>query len=188
MKNKEERSKICPVERAGALDTRYRRWTQSPKRLLKPFVSRGMLAVDLGCGPGVYTLEMARMVGENGKVIAADIQEGMLQIVRKKIRDTPLEKIIELHKTSQETLGLSLQADFILAFYVLHEIPGKKNLYQELYALLKPQGKLLIIEPKGHVTKQEFKTMTSLLISQGFHQLKCKKVLFSHTVLLQKTE
>ena len=44
-----------------------------------------MTALDVGCGPGFFTLDMARLVGESGQVIAADLQEGMLQIVRDKI-------------------------------------------------------------------------------------------------------
>jgi len=186
MKKEEDRNRVCPVEKAGALESRYRKWTQSPRRILKPYVKPGMQVVDLGCGPGVYTLEMAKRVGEQGIVVAADIQDGMLQIVKDKIRNTPLEKIIKLHKTSSDSLNLSIQADFVLAFYVLHEIPGKENLYKELYALLKPGGKILIIEPKGHVKKQEFKEMVFKLESLGLYTLKCAKVLFSFTVLLQK--
>ena len=71
MKKEEDKNRVCPVEQAGALDTCYRRWMQSPKRILKPFINKGMHVLDLGCGPGVYTLEIARMAGEKGKVIAA---------------------------------------------------------------------------------------------------------------------
>jgi len=185
---KGNKNRVCPVERAGALDTRFRKWIQSPKRILKPYIKEGMHVLDLGCGPGVYTLELAKMVGKSGKVIAADIQEGMLQIVQKKIRDTALEKIIVLHQTSQQSLDLSIKTDFILAFYVLHEIPGKEKLYKELHSLLKPGGKLLIIEPKGHVSKQQFKTMILQFTSSGFHAKSCSGVFFSHTALVQKSE
>ncbi len=188
MKEKEDKNRVCPVERAGALDTRFRRFMQSPKRILKPYIKPGMQVLDLGCGPGVYTLEMAKLVGAKGSVVAADIQEGMLQIVQKKIQDTPLEKIITLHQTSRQSLNLSMKADFILAFYVLHEIPDKENLYKELYSQLKPGGKLLIIEPKGNVTKKEFGNIILQFKSLGFHSVNCAKVFFSRTVLLQKSE
>ena len=184
---KEDKNRVCPVERAGVLDTRFRRWIQSPKRILKPYIKEGMRVLDLGCGPGVYTLELAKMVGWKGTVVAADLQEGMLQIVQKKIRGTALEKIIELHQTSPQSLNLSIKTDFILAFYVLHEIPDKENLYKELHSLLKPGGKLLIIEPKGHVSKQEFETMILQFTSLGFHATSCSKVFFSRTALLQKS-
>ncbi len=185
---KEDKNRVCPVERAGVLDTRFRRWMQSPKRILKPYIKEGMHVLDLGCGPGVYTLELARMVGEKGVVIAADLQEGMLQIVQNKIQGTTLEKIIELHQTSQHSLNLSTKTDFILAFYVMHEIPDKEILYKELHSLLKPGGKLLIIEPKGNVSKQEFETMIFQFKSLGFRSVNCSKVFFSRTVLLQKSK
>ena len=185
---KADKNRVCPVERAGALDTRFRKWIQSPNRILKPYIKKGMHVLDLGCGPGVYTLELAKMVGEKGMVIAADLQEGMLQIVQKKIRGTALEKTITLHQTSPQSLKLSIKTDFILAFYVMHEIPDKEILYKELYSLLKPGGKLLIIEPNGHVTRQEFETMILQFKSLGFRSVNCSKVFFSRTVLLQKQE
>ncbi len=97
-----------------------------------------------------------------------------------------MEKVIELHQTSPQSLNLSEKMDFILAFYVLHEIPDKENLYKELNLLLKPGGKILIIEPKGHVTKQEFRTMIARLNTIGLQSEKAKKVFFSRTALLKK--
>ena len=72
------KSKVCSVESAGALDIQLRKLIQNPGKILKPFIKEGMTVMDLGCGPGFFTIEMARMVGKNGNVTAVDLQEGML--------------------------------------------------------------------------------------------------------------
>ena len=60
------RDRVCPVERAGMLDSRFRRWLQNPEKIVRPYLREGMTAVDLGCGPGFFTVDMAIMVGETG--------------------------------------------------------------------------------------------------------------------------
>ena len=72
-----DRSKrVCPVEIAGHLDNRIRRWVQNPQKILEPYVEEGMVVLDIGCGPGFFSIDMAKMVGRSGRVIAADLQEG----------------------------------------------------------------------------------------------------------------
>jgi Ribosomal protein L11 methylase len=58
--------RVCPVERAGGLDNWVRRWLQNPRKFLAPYVSKGMTVLDMGCGPGFFSLEMASMVGVSG--------------------------------------------------------------------------------------------------------------------------
>jgi len=45
-------NRVCPVERAGVLDHRIRRWLQDPQKILRPYVEEGMTVLDIGCGPG----------------------------------------------------------------------------------------------------------------------------------------
>ena len=71
--------KVCPVERAGRLNNSIRRWFQNPEKILQPYIKEGMIVVDLGCGPGFFTVDMARLVGTSGRVIASDLEEGMLE-------------------------------------------------------------------------------------------------------------
>ena len=78
-------NRVCPVERAGSLDNRVRKWLQNPKKILEPYITEGMIVLDVGCGPGFFSIDMAQMVGNSGRVIASDLQEGMLQKVRNKI-------------------------------------------------------------------------------------------------------
>jgi ubiquinone/menaquinone biosynthesis C-methylase UbiE len=175
---------VCPVESAGGLDNSLRRFFQNPGKILEPFISKEMTVLDLGCGPGFFTIEIARMLSGPGKVIAADLQDGMLEKVKSKIQGTELEQRIVLHKCLTNTIGAVKNVDFILAFYMIHEVPDHDRLFNELRSILKPDGKLYIIEPKFHVTKKAFAEMMNKVRSNGFEIIAQPKVFFSRAVLL----
>jgi ubiquinone/menaquinone biosynthesis C-methylase UbiE len=176
--------RICPVEQAGGLDNFIRRFLQNPNKILKPYIGKGMTILDLGCGPGFFSIEIARLLNDTGKVIAADLQEGMLEKVNNKIKGTKLEQRIELHKCRGNETGITEYVDFVLCFYMIHEVPNQENLFNELKSLLKPDGKVFIIEPKFHVSKRAFEKMIVSLKNTGFEILDRPKVFFSRAVLL----
>ncbi|MBN1211802.1 MAG: methyltransferase domain-containing protein [candidate division Zixibacteria bacterium] len=149
-------NRVCPVEEAGSLDTIFRRLLQNPRRILKPYLRAGMTVLDFGCGPGFFSIEMARMVGESGRVIAADLQEGMLQILRDKISGTELESRIVLHRCGPDKISVTERVDFALLFYVVHEIPDKDSFFKEIASILNPKGRVLIVEPPFHVNEKAF--------------------------------
>ena len=101
-----EKNRVCPVSIAGGLDNRLRRWIQNPRKILGPYVKEGMKVLDIGCGPGFFSIEMARLVGKSGKVIALDLQEGMLRKLSNKIQGTELEKRVTLHKCEKNSFVL----------------------------------------------------------------------------------
>jgi ubiquinone/menaquinone biosynthesis C-methylase UbiE len=177
---------ICPVELAGSLDNKIRRWIQKPQKILKPYIEEGMTVLDVGCGPGFFTIDMALMVGQAGRVIASDLQEGMLQKLRDKIQGTELEERITLHKSEQNKLGVSGPVDFVLLFYMVHEVPKKKNFFNEIITLLKPKGQTLLVEPPFHVSKSEFEKTVNKAREVGFTTCNGPKMLFSKTKVLQK--
>ena len=112
----EERNRVCPVELAGSLDNNIRKWIQNPNKILAPFIKEGMKVLDIGCGPGFFSVEIAKMVGESGEVYSVDVQEGMLQKIRDKINGTPLEGIIKTIKCETNEINMLEKVDFILAF------------------------------------------------------------------------
>jgi len=123
--NKEKSKRICPVEKAGGLDNFVRKLLQNPQKILKPYINEGMTVLDLGCGPGFFSIEIAKRLIDSGKVIAADLQEGMLDKVRQKIKGTELEQKIIPHKCQEESIDLTEKVDFVLAFYMIHEVPNQ---------------------------------------------------------------
>ena len=177
---------VCPVELAGGLDNRLRRWLQNPRNILAPFIQPGMVAMDIGCGPGFFTLDLARLVGPAGQVIAADLQEGMLQKLKNKIRGTELEPRIVLHRCGTQAIGWPSPVDFILAFYMVHELPDPDAFFREVVRMLKPGGQILIAEPPFHVSKANFNQMLRRAQDAGLHPANPPKIFFSQAALLKR--
>jgi ubiquinone/menaquinone biosynthesis C-methylase UbiE len=182
----DRKNRVCPVERAGSLDIRLRRWVQNPFKILGPYVEEGMTVLDLGCGPGYFTLDLARMVGQSGRIIAADLQEGMLQKIRDKIRDTEFTERITLHKCEQDRINFSNTVDFVLAFYMIHEIPKKEEIFREIASILRPAGCFFMVEPPFHVSKAAFEETIKKALGAGFKLDHRPEVLFSKAAFLKK--
>src|SRR5271157_390966 len=106
-----EKNKVCSVEHAGALDLKIRKLLHNPGKIVRPYIKEGMSVLDIGCGPGYFTIDMARMVGNSGHLVAVDLQEGMLEIVKKKINKTNLDNIIELLQCQKNKIGLTKKFD-----------------------------------------------------------------------------
>ena len=181
-------NRVCPVERAGSLDSRIRRWVQNPRKILGPYIEEGMTVLDVGCGPGFFSIDMAQMVGKSGRVISSDLQEGMLQKIRDKIEGTELEERITLHKCEENKIGVSEHVDFVLLFYMVHEIPNKEEFFHEIGTILRPNGQVLIVEPPFHVSKSAFDKTVRIARDAGFADVKGPNVFLNQTVILKKAD
>ncbi len=181
-------NRVCPVERAGSLDNRIRRWLQNPQKILRPYIEKGMTVLDIGCGPGFFSIDMAQLVGKSGRVIATDLQEGMLQKLREKIQGTALEERITLHKCEENKIGVSENVDFVLVFYMFHEVPNQEEFLNEIGSTLKPNGQVLIVEPPFHVSKPTFEEIIRKARNAGFTLIERPKVFLSKTAVLKKGE
>jgi ubiquinone/menaquinone biosynthesis C-methylase UbiE len=178
--------KVFSFKRAGFLDNKLRKFLHKPKKILKSYVKDSSTVLDLGCGPGTFTIDMAKMTGNSGKVIAADLQTEMLEIVKNKVKGTELESRIVLQKCEIDLIGFKGNVDFVLAFYMVHEVPDSDKLFKEIYSFLNIDGKVLIVEPKFHVSKTDFDNMTIKLGNLGFEIISRPRVFFSRAVLVKK--
>lgn len=152
---------VCSHKHSFALDNFFRKLVQSPRRILSPFLNSGDTAIDLGCGPGFFTLPMAELVGPSGTVIGVDVQPEMLARVKAKLarlRDRSILADVLLHQCSDVDLGLdeSSKADFVLAYYMVHETPDQHSFFHQVKKIVKPTGRLLVVEPSFHVSRKQF--------------------------------
>lgn len=186
--NTEKDNKICPVEKAGGLDNYVRKLLQNPQKILNPYIKEGMTVLDLGCGPGFFSIEIAKLFIDSGRIIAADLQEGMLDKVRQKIKGTKLEQRITLHKCQEESINLTEKVDFVLAFYMIHEVPNQDKLFRELKPILNPNGQIFIVEPKFHVSKKSFDSMIDRVKGIGLEIIDRPGVFLSRAIVLKNKE
>ncbi len=175
---------VCPATYSGSLDNFLRRIVHKPEKILRPFVKEGMTVLDMGCGPGYFTVELARLTGESGKVIAADLQQAMLDKMVLKVRSFGLENRVVPHKCELERTGIKQKVDFILTFWMVHEVPDQHSFFEELKSLLNPGGKILIVEPIIHVTKRSFNDMIVRMESAGLEIFDRPDITFSRSILL----
>ncbi len=182
-----ERNRVCPVGLASSLESRFRRLLQDPRKILSPFVREGMTVLDVGCGPGFFSIELARLVGRRGRVIAADLQDGMLQKLNARIRGTELEERILLVKCETDSINVAEKVDFGLAFWMVHEVPDKQSFFGQLKKIMKEEAQILLVEPKlFHVSRREFEATCSLAMRVGFDVSRGPRLFLSRSALLTK--
>ena len=132
-------------------------------------VASGMCVLDVGCGPGQLTIPLAKAVGPNGSVVAADVQPGMLKRAREKAEGAKLTNIRFLQAAIGEGTLESGRADRAVLVTVLGEIPDREAALTEILGGLKPGGILSVTEVvfDPHFQRQE--TVRQLANAVGFH-------------------
>ncbi len=181
---------VCPVWIGYILASPLRKLCQNPTRILRPHVAEGMTVLDIGCAMGFFSLPMARLVGPAGKVLCVDLQQKMIQILERRARKAGLMDRVETHLCVADSLGLHSmngQIDFALAFAVIHEVPSAQSTFSEIYESLKPARRLLVAEPNGRVSEEEFEATISIAEQVGFKIIKRPSVRRSRAVLLAKS-
>jgi ubiquinone/menaquinone biosynthesis C-methylase UbiE len=133
-----------------------RRLIENPEKLLGPWVEPGMTVLDVGCATGFFSLPLARMTGEKGRVLCVDVEPRMMKGLVRRATKAGLIDRIEPILCGEDDLGLSGRegtVDLAVAIHTLHELPDVEHGLRQIAAALKPGGRLLVIEPRGHVSQ-----------------------------------
>ncbi len=177
--------RVCPWWLAYTFDNPLRRLVHDPEKLLALHVARGMTVLDVGCGMGFFSIALARLVGEGGSVIAVDVQQKMLDVTAERARRAGLGGRIRLQRCEPDDLGVESRADFVLAFWMVHEVPDAESLFRQARSCLGPGGKMLVAEPKIHVPRKRFEAIVLSAGRAGLRPCGAPRVGLSRAVLLE---
>ncbi len=179
--------RVCPWWIGYFLVSPLRTLFQDPAKILGPFVREGMTVLEPGPGMGFFTLEAARRVGPRGRVVAVDLQPRMLAALRRRAARAGLADWIDAREARPETLGvgdLAGKVDLALALLVVHEFPDAGRFFAEVGATLAPGGKILVAEPRGHVTPAAFDASLAAAARAGLRRGPGPRVWRSLTAVL----
>ena len=131
---------LCPVWLGYTFLLSIRKYQHNPQKILAPHVKVGMTVMDYGCAMGYFSIPLAQMTGTKGTVYCVDIQEKMLAKLQKRAVKYYVSNVIKpLQVGKNFNPGELLEKiDFALLFAVVHEVPDKDQLFQDLYKMLKP--------------------------------------------------
>jgi 2-polyprenyl-3-methyl-5-hydroxy-6-metoxy-1,4-benzoquinol methylase len=176
---------VCPWWLAYTFDNRLRGLLHPPRKLLGPYVSPGMTVLDVGCGMGFFSLALARLVGERGTVIAADLQDEMLKVTAARAARAGIADRIRTHRCAPDDVGLAARVDFAVAFWMVHEVPDAAAFFRQVAGCLAPGGKMLVAEPRLHVGERRFREIVRAADGAGLRPRGSPPVRVSRSVLLE---
>jgi ubiquinone/menaquinone biosynthesis C-methylase UbiE len=127
---------------------------------------------------GYFTMELAERVGTDGHVDCVDVESKMLHGLERRLKKRGLAERVTSRLCEPSSLGVGDLAESIelaVLIHVLHEMPQPKATLAEVAATLRPKGKLLLIEPKGHVSKAVFEAELAMAREVGFSAIEPPK-------------
>jgi ubiquinone/menaquinone biosynthesis C-methylase UbiE len=122
----------------------YRLFRDPYKALRAAGLQPGQEVLEVGCGPGFFTIPAARLVGERGRVHALDINALALERVRQKVEQEGVENVYTILADAGQTGLPDGSFDLIFVFGLARARGGAERIMAELHRLLRPGGTLSI--------------------------------------------
>jgi precorrin-6B methylase 2 len=144
-----EIAQVMGYQASGWLERPERVKEEEPAKLIKALeLKPGLVVADVGAGSGYHAFLMAPLVGDNGKVIASDIQQEMLDLITEKAKKLKVTNVETVKGTETDPKLPVNSVDLILLVDVYHEFSFPFEMTEKMVAALKPGGRLVFVEFK----------------------------------------
>ena len=138
---------ILPAERAGILLLDARDQLEQPETTLDLMqLKDGDVVADIGCGNGYYTLRIAQRVAPTGRVLAVDIQQGMLDQLKARADEAGTRNVELILGQPDDPRLPDASIDWVLLVDVYHEFAEPQAMLEKIRRCLKPGGKVALLE------------------------------------------
>lgn len=178
---------LCPWWIGYFLLNPFRKLVQSASSTFGYCLAPGMTVLEVGPGMGFFSLDVARLIGPEGRLVCVDVQAKMIDVLRRRAARAGLSEIIEARLCSADSLGiddLRGAVDFALLFAVAHEVHDRHGLFKETRSSLKPEGRLFLAEPRGRVDQALFDEIEATALEAGFNLIENPRAFRSRAALM----
>ena len=135
------------TEGADWLDRAERDVEEDPDRAIDVLkIEKGSTVADIGAGSGYMTVKLAKKVGPQGRVYANDIQQGMLDLLNKRLAKGKITNVSVVLGTQDDPRLPIETLDLVLMVDVYHELSQPQLMLRHIRASLKPGGRLVLLE------------------------------------------
>lgn len=179
---------VCPWWLGYLLASPLRRFAHDPRKILAPYVHEGMTVLEPGPAMGFFTLDLARLVGPTGRVVAVDVGAKMIERLQRRATKAGLATRVDARLVQSDSMGLDDMAGkvhFTLAFFVVHEFSSAADFFAQAFAASKPGATLLLAEPVGHVGQHLWDAELQAALDAGFELTGTPAIRRSRAALLR---
>jgi ubiquinone/menaquinone biosynthesis C-methylase UbiE len=176
-------TRACPYRWRWILDNLPRQVVHPLRSTVDGFhINRGRTVLELGPGPGYFTVEVARRLGPEGRLVCVDIQLKMIRALRRRLQREAVANALPLvgNALALPLAGRSLDCAFLVT--VLGEVPDRLKALAELRRVLKPGGILSITESLPDPDYQFPDVVRDLCRASGFRLLEHHRRFFGFTM------
>lgn len=178
-----------PVNAGYLMLSPLRKLKYNPVKMFKPFLIGNDTILDVGCAMGYFSIPLARMAGEHGKVICSDVQGRMLEVLSKRALKRKLTSRIIISQSTQSDAGLSKYRDSVdlaVIIQTIHEVRHYKDFLYQIHAAVKKDGYIYLSESFKTTSEEEFSRYVDYLVQYDYEIVAIPVIRKTRTVVLQK--